>query len=311
MPTEMSSWADEIEDTDSSLILPPPSEKYVDNQKITTEYFHDDDGKKFKIIRTFKIEKKLVSKAVARRKALPKFGMSKNDRPGPDSATTVVCEEVLMNFTFNKEEFEKDTNNASALQRFAEEKGGSIFKCRICREDHMTAKCPYKDTHGALRESLLGIDKGSEGMLSESSNPEVGKINSGKSVTLGTEQGTVGQSNKYVPPSMRGNEAGRMGAAMPDKRGRDADQWALRVSNLSENTQEVDLQDLFDPFGTLSRIFLARDKYPEKGTQAKCKGYAFINYHKKDDAAKAIATLHGFGYDHLILNVEWAKPSGT
>ena len=40
-------------------------------------------------------------------------------------------------------------------------------------------------------------------------------------------------------------------------------------------------------------------------------GFAFINYHKKDDAAKAIATLNGFGYDHLILNVEWAKPSGT
>ena len=37
---------------------------------------------KVKIIRTFKIEKKLVSKSVARRKAMPKFGMSRNDRPG-------------------------------------------------------------------------------------------------------------------------------------------------------------------------------------------------------------------------------------
>ena len=35
-----------------------------------------------RIIRTFKIEKKLVSKSVAKRKALPKFGMSRNDRPG-------------------------------------------------------------------------------------------------------------------------------------------------------------------------------------------------------------------------------------
>jgi len=74
MPTEMSSWADEIDETDTSLILPPPSEKWVGNQKITTEYAHNDDGKKVKIIRTFKIEKKLVSKAVARRKALAKLG---------------------------------------------------------------------------------------------------------------------------------------------------------------------------------------------------------------------------------------------
>ena len=30
-------------------------------------------------------------------------------------------------------------------------------------------------------------------------------------------------------------------------------------------------------------------------------GFAFVNYYRKEDAAKAIATLNGFGYDHLIL----------
>lgn len=34
-----------------------------------------------------------------------------------------------------------------------------------------------------------------------------------------------------------------------------------------------------------------------------------MNYYNVADAAKAIATLNGFGYDHLILSVEWAKPS--
>ena len=46
MPTEMSSWADEIDETDTSLVLPAPSEKWVGNQKITTEYTHNEDGKK-------------------------------------------------------------------------------------------------------------------------------------------------------------------------------------------------------------------------------------------------------------------------
>ncbi len=86
----------------------------------------------------------------------------------------------------------------------------------------------------------------------------------------------------------------------------DEDTAAIRVSNLSENTQEGDLQELFKPFGHIARIFLAKDKIT-----GQCKGFAFINYYKKDDAAKAIATLNGFGYDHLILNVEWAKPSGS
>ena len=40
----------------------------------------------------------------------------------------------------------------------------------------------------------------------------------------------------------------------------DADTAAIRVSNLSENTQEGDLQELFKPFGHIARIYLAKDK---------------------------------------------------
>ena len=37
------------------------------------------------------------------------------------------------------------------------------------------------------------------------------------------------------------------------------------------------------------------------------KGFAFVNYHHKEDAARAIQALNGYGYDHLILSVEWAR----
>jgi len=87
-------------------------------------------------------------------------------------------------------------------------------------------------------------------------------------------------------------------------RRRDEETAAILVSNLSENMEDNDLLDLFRPFGHIARIFLAKDKMT-----GQCKGFAFINYYKQEDAAKAIATLNGFGYDHLILNVEWAKPS--
>ena len=76
----------------------------------------------------------------------------------------------------------------------------------------------------------------------------------------------------------------------------------IRVTNLSEDTRESDLQDLFRPFGGIQRIYLAKDK-----TTHQSKGFAFINFHRREDAAKAIAGVSGFGYDHLILNVEWAK----
>lgn len=34
----------------------------------------------------------------------------------------------------------------------------------------------------------------------------------------------------------------------------------VRVTNLSEDVRDSDLQDLFRPFGTIARIYLAKDK---------------------------------------------------
>ena len=51
----------------------------------------------------------------------------------------------------------------------------------------------------------------------------------------------------------------------------DADTAAIRVSNLSENTQEGDLQELFKPFGHIARIYLAKDK-----VTGQCKVGTFI-----------------------------------
>lgn len=292
-----SSWADEIEEGDSTN-LPPPTEKISGNTKTVTQFLFR-EGKKVKVVSTYKIEKKLVSKNIAERKALPKFGLSKDDRPGPNPQTTVVAEEIHMQFVANQEESEKGEDK-SALDKLKERSKG-IVKCRICKEDHWTSNCPYKDTLGPLRESLAGKELDGE-------NPEAAAGGAPAGAGPGAPAGggqTIG--GKYVPPSRRG-EGARVpggGESMPDRR-RNEDTAAIRVSNLSENTQEQDLQELFKPFGNVARIFLAKDKIT-----GQCKGFAFINYYKKEDGAKAIATLNGFGYDHLILNVEWAKPSAS
>lgn len=91
----VSSWADEIEEDDFST-LPAPTEKVVGDTKILTEYSMNDDGKKTKIVRTFKVVKKMVPKSIARRRQWEKFGMSRNDRPGPNPSTTVVTDEIFM-----------------------------------------------------------------------------------------------------------------------------------------------------------------------------------------------------------------------
>ena len=91
----VSSWADEIEEDDFAT-LPAPTEKVIGDTKISTEYTINADGKKTKIVRTFKVVKKMVPKVIAHRKQWEKFGMSRNDRPGPDPSTTVVTDEIFM-----------------------------------------------------------------------------------------------------------------------------------------------------------------------------------------------------------------------
>lgn len=298
MTVVQSSWADEIEEGDSTTLpagtLPMPSESMQGNKKITTEYSINDDGKKTKIVRTFEIIKKQVPRAVAQRKALPKFGMSRNDRPGPDPATTIIAEEISMNFVHNKEEHEKD-DDKSALDRLKETNKG-VVKCRICKEDHWTTQCPYKDKIGLLKD-LPG--EGDDKASPTGTAPAGGAIGAAGAAAAGAAAGVV--KGAYVAPGRR--EGGRAGESMNDRR-RTEDTAAIRVSNLSESTQEADLQELFKPFGHIARIYLSKDKMT-----GECRGFAFVHYYKKDDAQKAIATLNGFGYDHLILNVEWAKPS--
>ncbi|KAH3757422.1 Eukaryotic translation initiation factor 3 subunit G-2 [Pelomyxa schiedti] len=82
------------------------------------------------------------------------------------------------------------------------------------------------------------------------------------------------------------------------------EEYTIRVTNLSEDAQEDDLRDLFQPFGRVDRVFVA--KHRESG---KAKGFAFVTYAVKTDAERAMKALQHYGYDHLILSLEWAKPS--
>jgi len=286
----VSSWADEVEEVEGT-VLPAPVEKSDGNSKTITEYTLNEDGKKVKVISHYRIEKHRVAHSIAVRKTWRKYGLSKNDKPGPNPATTITAEDVFMQFLSNKEE-EKDEGEELKKKLLDAQKGQ--VKCRLCKEDHWTKQCPYKDK----LQPLVGINEDGE---NEAGGPPGAP---GGPPGAGGAPGGSGPS-KYVPPSMRNDGKERKGESMISARGRD-ETATVRVTNLSENTREQDLQDLFRPFGDISRIFLAKDK-----NTGQSKGFAFINFRRREDAAKAIQVLNGYGYDHLILSVEWAKPSGT
>jgi len=76
----------------------------------------------------------------------------------------------------------------------------------------------------------------------------------------------------------------------------------LRVTNVSEMAEEQELRDMFERFGRVTRVFLAKDR--ETGL---AKGFAFISFQERTDAAKAAEKMDGYGFKHLILRVEFAK----
>uniref|UniRef100_A0A8C5BZX0 Eukaryotic translation initiation factor 3 subunit G n=1 Tax=Gadus morhua TaxID=8049 RepID=A0A8C5BZX0_GADMO len=284
------SWADQVEEEGDEGTLPPIKEIIKGNIKTITEYKIDEDGKKSKIIRTFKIETRKASKAVARRKNWKKFGTSEYDALGPNVATTTVSDDVFMTFLSSKEDLNATDQDEDPMNKL---KGQKIVSCRICKGDHWTTRCPYKDTLGPMQKELadqLGLSTGDSAKPAAEPEPA---------------QPAQSKTGKYVPPSLRDGSTRRGESMQPNRRGTD-DNATIRVTNLSEDTRETDLQELFRPFGSISRIYLAKDK-----NTGQSKGFAFISFHRREDAARAIAGVSGFGYDHLILNVEWAKPSNN
>lgn len=257
-------WAKEIDDKDTVDISEEGGFKRVVEYKVENE-------KRYKVTNIFKIEKVKVPKTIAERKNWKKFGDSVNDPAGVNSATTVVADEVLMQFLNNKEEVDKTETAPTAVP----------VKCRLCKGDHWSAKCPHKD--------LL------EGKMMNESR-DVGASSGGA----------------YKPPSMRAGAsqtASAAGGKKMDFGGKgplNKDDYTVRVSNLPEEATESDLQELFKPFGKVVRTFLAKDK-----TKQVSRGFAFVTFANKEDAQRAIWGVNDYGYNHLILKVEWAKPSNS
>jgi translation initiation factor 3 subunit G len=76
----------------------------------------------------------------------------------------------------------------------------------------------------------------------------------------------------------------------------------LRVTNISEDTQENDLRELFGIFGRVARVYVGRDRDTGAG-----KGFAFVSFEERAVAQKAMERVNGKGYDNLILSVQWSR----
>jgi cold-inducible RNA-binding protein len=77
----------------------------------------------------------------------------------------------------------------------------------------------------------------------------------------------------------------------------------LYVGNLSFNTTETDLQDLFAQVGQVNEVMLMQDKFTGKS-----RGFAFVTMGNEADAQKAITELNGKTVEGRPLTVNEARP---
>src|ERR1700735_4879423 len=79
----------------------------------------------------------------------------------------------------------------------------------------------------------------------------------------------------------------------------------LFVGNMSFQTTESELSELFKAFGQVSRVHIAMDR--ETG---RARGFAFIEMPNDEEAAKAISGLDGTMVGGRQLKVNEARPRG-
>eukprot|EP01102_Stenamoeba_stenopodia_P009296 TRINITY_DN2745_c0_g1_i1.p1 TRINITY_DN2745_c0_g1~~TRINITY_DN2745_c0_g1_i1.p1 ORF type:complete len:283 (-),score=87.03 TRINITY_DN2745_c0_g1_i1:217-1065(-) len=261
-------WGDTEADYDKALDIDVDEED--ENLKIAVSVGTNSKGQPVKITKKLRtVPKKFkVNKKVLDRKNIRKFGECAGLPAGLEPGVSAIGDELQLEILVP---YEKVKNYVD-----------KVFPDTLCRAcgavgDHWTDKCPFTEK----------VEKTAPPSRAERE---------------AMRQQEKEDKDRYVIPSQR--RGGGAGDTETVGRNRRDDAATIRVTNLSEDTKESDLQELFRTAGPISRIFLAKDR----GTGLS-KGYAFVTFVHREDAQKAMEKLSGFGYDHLILHIEWAKPS--
>lgn len=283
-----------------------------DGTKTVISYRYNDDNKKVKVTRRIKttVVREHVNPQVAERRKWDKFGLEKGHAAGPSFDTTSVGENIVfrpsVNWKANAKEAEKEGGEKGSMKDQLKDKK---VKCRICSGEHFTARCPFKDT-------MAPVEEGTAAAGGVEAEEDAGGLGAGKS--------------SYVPPHLR--KGGAAGGEKMGGRFEKDDLATLRVTNVrfvislfpassmsivivcigsvltffscctqvSELAEENELRDLFERFGRVTRVFLARDRETQRA-----KGFAFISYADRGDAALACEKVDGCTspISHSILSI--------
>jgi cold-inducible RNA-binding protein len=78
----------------------------------------------------------------------------------------------------------------------------------------------------------------------------------------------------------------------------------LYVGNITFQTTETDLRNLFDQFGTVTEVHIASDRYTGRP-----RGFAFVTFGSEEESKLAAERVNGVELNGRQLTVNSAKPS--
>lgn len=322
-----SKWADDVEENDGEegeegeegqgerTLERTETEVGADGLKQVTIFKINDHNRKVKCVQTVRVEKKQVRlpKAVIARREWAKFGKCADQPAGYHGAGFTFSGESTTSFDISEQTLDLkpkskqlEESNKAADKAFQNAQQGTFVAWRPSARPTEQA------------DPLAGLDPQPEGSRTTYSGSaarewaEKQGISGSAANVAGAAGGKPGSSlealaaggagsGRYVPPSMRNADGSRMDRANFQERD---DSTTVRVSNISDDVSDADLRDLFRRFGSVQRVYLAKDR--ETGLS---RGFAFITFYQREDGQAAIDKLNGHGYDHLILSVQWAAPS--
>jgi translation initiation factor 3 subunit G len=273
--TNTVNWAETSDDDYlPSSSVQGPDEKGI---KKIIDYRREDDGQRVKVTRKIKVitRQRKIPRSIAERREWTKnakFGACKGVKSGDELEVTYFASRDEIIVETPEDEAKKD----AGLDIMATIRAGLLKKA----------------TDQRLRAS--GLLEGGEGAGALKTGTALSRESAPSSMEIGGGEG------KYRPPARQAG-GGQWGGGSQDR----DETNTLRVTNISEDTTEDDLKELFRQFGQLTRTYLAKDR--ETGAS---RGFAYISFVRKEEAERAMEKLDGYGYDYLILSVEWAKPSG-
>jgi len=246
------------------------------------------DGKTYKVIKRMKqtVTTSWTNGHIQNRKDMKKFGKAASNDAANEKHLVVRSEEDI------PIEFSKKLAAQAAVKDEAEDK---FYEESLNIAENMNQ--PKKAWTEANRLKQIDRDEGGA-----ERPPEPDKPSELRDFGTNLKAGDAPKST-YVPPSLRGRAGDEKGNGKGKDNFAQQQEASLRITNLSEDCREGDLQDLFGQVGRLQRVYLAKDQ-----TTGLSRGFAFVTYYTREDAQKAINKLHGHGYDNLILQVQFAKP---